>query len=280
MTRLFIVVLLFGLKLNSFTQTDSTNFKSKKKQTQWYLAWGYTKAMYSKSTIHFKNLSNRYNPATGRIDYYDFYIHDVTAHDRPDFNKIKDVINITIPQFVVHGGYSFNLNSGIEINYDHTKYVVDDYQTARLSGHFNNVPVDSLTILDPDKFLHFEHTDGANFFMLNYVRRWKLYEPTKNFKLSWTLKPGGGVVFPRTQVSLFGQNLNNNWKVAGWIVGIESGLRLEFLKNGFFEFVAKGSYADYVNAFVLGKGHGKASHHFFAGQLTATLGYLINRNKD
>lgn len=280
MTRLLLTILLLSLKISAFAQNDSITKKSNKKQTQWYLAWGYTKAVYSKSTIHFKNLSNRYNPATGRIDYYDFYIHNVTAHDRPDFDKIKDVVNITIPQFVIHGGYSFNKNSGIEINYDHTKYVVDDYQQARLSGHFNNVPVDSITILDPEKFLHFEHTDGANFFMVNYVRRWKLVEPNKNFKLSWTLKPGGGVVIPRTFVSLFGQTLNNNWKVAGWIVGVESGLRIEFLKNGFFEFVGKCAYADYVNAFVLGKGHGKASHRFFAGQLTATLGCLINRNKE
>ena len=108
--------------------------------------------------------------------------------------------------------------------------------------------------------------------MVNAVRKFKLYNPTKNFNASWVLKPGAGVVFPRTDVTIFGERLNNNWKVAGWIVGVETGLRLEFLNNGIFEFVSKGSYADYVNVLVLGKGNGKANHHFWAGQLTATLG--------
>jgi hypothetical protein len=89
------------------------------------------------------------------------------------------------------------------------------------------------------------------------------------------LKPGGGFVMPRTDVTLFGQRLNNDWKIAGWIVGIETGARFKFYDRAYFEFVGKAVYADYVNAFVLGKGHGKASHHFFARQLTATIGYLI-----
>jgi hypothetical protein len=60
--------------------------------------------------------------------------------------------------------------------------------------------------------------------------------------------------------------------MAGWIVGLETGFRVEFLKYGVFEFVAKGSYADYTNVLVLGKGNGKANHHFYTGQLTATIG--------
>ncbi len=272
MFRFLFALVLTLLGLCVYSQTDSI----KKKNAQWYFTWGYTKAAYSKSTLHFKNLSNKYNEQTGRYDYYDFTIYDATAHDRPDFDAIKDVVNITIPQFVCRLGYSFNDNMGIEINYDHTKYVVTDYQKVRLKGQFNNVAVDSITVLDPNNFLHFEHTDGANFWMVNFVYKWKLYNPSKNFKASWVVKPGAGIVFPRTDVTLFGQSLNNNWKVAGWIVGVESGLRLEFFKNGFFEFVSKGSYADYVNAFVLGKGHGTARHHFFAGQLTATLGLRID----
>ena len=38
---------------------------------------------------------------------------------------------------------------------------------------------------------------------------------------------------------LWYERLNNKWHVAGWIVGVESGLRVEFLKHGVFEFVAK-----------------------------------------
>lgn len=268
--RYYILLFFTSLLLtNSVAQSDSLKTKKFKK---WYATWGYTKCAFSKSTIHFKDLSNKYHEATGLNNYYDFTIYNVTATDRPDFDKIKDVINVTIPQFVARLGYQFNNKWGIELNYDHAKYVVDDFQRTHIKGQFNGVAVDKDTTLNPNTFLHFEHTDGANFWMINAVRKFKLYNPNKNFNASWVLKPGAGVVFPRTDVTIFGERLNNNWKVAGWIVGVETGLRLEFLNNGIFEFVSKGSYADYVNALVLGKGNGKASHHFWAGQLTATLG--------
>jgi hypothetical protein len=54
---------------------------------------------------------------------------------------------------------------------------------------------------------------------------------------------------------------------------VESGLRLQFLTHGFFEFVGKGVFADYTKCLLLGKGNGSANHHFFAAQLTATIGY-------
>jgi hypothetical protein len=268
MRKLPLVCLLAVMCCTAFSQTDST----KKKQRQWYYTWGYTRAVYSKSTIHFKDLSDKYHDYTRQNNYYDFTIYDVKASDKPDFDKLKDVVNITIPQYVFRIGCSLNEKWGVEINYDHTKYVVNDFQTVHIKGQINNVWMDKDTILEPRNFLHFEHTDGANFWMINAVRKIQLYKPSKDFTLSWTLKPGAGIVFPRTDVTIFGERLNNNWHVAGWIVGFESGVRAEFFKNGFFEFVAKGAYADYRQCLVLGKGNGTASHHFFAGQLSATLG--------
>jgi len=246
---------------------------------RFYIAWGYTRAWYSKSTINFKNESNRYNPVTGRVDNYDFTIHDATAKDRPQFNRIiKDLLNPTIPQEVIRIGYHINNKWAIELNYDHAKYVVNDYQKVRITGHFNGVPVDKDTILDPARLLHFEHTDGANFWMINAVRKFNLYQD-RNLRVTWMVKPGAGVVIPRTDVTLFGQELNNNYKVAGWIAGVETGLRVSVRDRVYAEFVGKGVYADYVNAFVLGKGNGSASHHFVAGQLTASLGYQFDFKK-
>ena len=108
--------------------------------------------------------------------------------------------------------------------------------------------------------------------MINFLKRWKFFEPSKKFNAGFVVKPGGGIVYPRTDVTMFGTRLNNNWHIAGWIVGVESALRIEFLKHGVFEFAGKGVYADYVKCLVLGKGNGSANHHFFATQLTATLG--------
>lgn len=273
-----IAILFFSFfSLFSFSQTETSvtqPVSEKLKKGNIYLMFGYTRCAYSKSDIHFVDHSNTYYPATGKYHDYDFTIYDAKANDRPDFDKIKDVINITIPQFVFRVGYYFNNKKdfGIELNYDHAKYVVNDYQTVRVKGTFNGNYVDKDTIMDPTNFLHFEHTDGANFWMLNFLKRWKLYEPSKNFNVGFVVKPGAGIVYPRTDVTMMGTRLNNKWHPAGWIAGLESGIRVEFLKHGVFEFMGKGSYADYRNVLVLGKGNGKANHHFFTGQLTMTLG--------
>ncbi|MCD6017451.1 MAG: hypothetical protein K0S53_572 [Bacteroidetes bacterium] len=268
------------LSLSAFAQTESIPAESiltKKQKGNFYATWGYTRCWYSKSDIHFKDRSNNYHEVTGRYNDYDFTIYDAKAKDRPDYDQIKDVANITIPQFVLHIGYYFNnkRDFGVEFNYDHAKYVVTNYQTVHIKGSFNGQYVDKDTIIDPDNFLHFEHTDGANFFMLNFLKRWKLYEPSKRFNIGYVIKPGAGIVVPRTDVTMFGERLNNKFHVAGWIAGLETGFRVEFLRHGVFEFTGKGVYADYRNSLVLGKGNGQASHHFFATQLTMTLGLMF-----
>jgi hypothetical protein len=259
----------------SFSQKDS--IKGKTKKGSFYFMFGYTRATYSKSTIHFEDHSNHYHPVTGKYANYDFTLYNATARDQSDFDKIPDIINITIPQFVVHAGYYFNdkQDFGIEINYDHTKYVVNDYQRVHIQGQFNGTYVDKDTTLDPKKFLHFEHTDGANFFIINFMKRWKIYNPGKRLNIGWVAKAGPGIVYPRTDVTIFGERLNNDWHIAGWILGVETGVRVEFLKYGVFEFVSKGVFADYMNCFILGKGNGRANHTFWGAQLTATLGFMI-----
>lgn len=272
MKRIFAALILLQ-SLSFFAQDKSPEVKTKKGNL--YFSFGYTRGWYSKSTIHFSDHSDTHHDVTGRNNDYDFTIYDAKANDRPDFDKIKDVKNISVPQYVYRIGYYFNdkKDLGIEINFDHTKYVVNDYQRVHIKGQFNGTPVDKDTILDPRNFLHFEHSDGANFLMLNLMKRWKLVNRSK-FNLGWVAKGGGGMVIPRTDVTLFGERLNNRFHIAGWIVGVESGIRAEFLKYGFFEFVGKGSFADYMKVLVVGKGS-RANHHFYTAQLTATIGLMF-----
>lgn len=268
--RALLSAILLILSVGSLS---AQNYSKDKQSRKVYFGWGYTRAWYSKSTIHFVNNSTTGSNVATKATSYDFVIHDVTAHDRPDFDKLKDVINITIPQFVGRLGYSLNSKWAVEINYDHAKYVVDDFQKVHVTGRFNNDWVDTDTILDPYNFLHFEHTDGANFWLFNAVRKFNVFNYKDKVSLTWMVKPGAGFVMPRTDVTLFGTRLNNNWKVAGWIVGLETGARLKFFDRAYLEFVGKTVYADYVNCFVLGRGNGKANHHFKAAQLTFTFGY-------
>ena len=150
------------------------------------------------------------------------------------FNELFKVA-LSIPQYGYRLGYWMpNGKWGIELKFDHAKYVQVIDQTLHLRGNINGTFYDKDTLVD-DKFLQFEHTDGANFWMMNAVRRFEFFNPSKNFTASYVVKPGAGIVFPRTDVTIFGEHLNNNWIIAGWIVGVETGLRLEFFKHGFFE---------------------------------------------
>lgn len=279
LTRFFVFVFfMFGFAgfKTILAQTEALK-TAKPFKSNLYFSWGYNRAWYSRSTIHLKDLSNTYYSETDRYHYYDFKIVNAKAHDRPDFEQIKDVINITIPQFVSRLGYYFKKRPdiGIEINYDHAKYVVTDYQTARVEGQINGKPVNTDTILNPDNFVHFEHTDGANFWMVNFLKRWQLYKTPKNnlLNVSYVVKSGGGFVYPRTDVTIFGTRVNNRWHIAGWVAGVETGLKLDLYKHFMFEFTAKGVYADYRKVLVLGLGGGSAHHRFFAGEVIGTFGY-------
>ena len=265
MKKGIIIALILSFHLPVFSLKDSTRIKK-----TFYGLWGYNREAYTTSTLHFVN-------KTGTADYgpYDFKVHDVKAKDRPDFDQLYDVVNITIPQFNFRIGMWLNNNNdeGFELSYDHTKYVVTNYQTARFTGMINGQAVDKDSILDPN-FFHFEHTDGANFWMINYMRRNKIYHSkNKKLKVGYIFKPGLGVVIPRTDVVLFGQRLNNKFKVAGVCAAIETSLRVELYKHFILDFAVKGGWANYMNAFALGKGNGKVSHQFGFVEGILTFGY-------
>lgn len=269
--NLFSYLAFFCFSSTVFLAQESKQTSSSKGNL--YLLWGYNRDFYSKSTIHFQNNGNvNSDDVTGN---YDFKVIGVTAHDRPQFEKIYDIKNITIPQFSIRLGYYFNnsKNEGIEINYDHAKYIVDDWQTARFEGQIMNQNVSKDSILDP-RFFHFEHSDGANFWNLNYMRRWNLVKTAQaRHRLQAIVKAGAGFVLPRTDATLFGKRVNNDWKIAGICVNIETGFRAELWKRFVCELTGKGLALDYMSCFVQGKGNGKASQRFLASEIIFTFGW-------
>jgi hypothetical protein len=270
------LVLLF---IYSSTHAQSTNVeKPKRNKYTYYLSWGYNKCWHTRSNIHFQNLNGSVNPKTGRPDYYNFTVYKATAHDRPNFEAIKDIKNLTIPQYNIRFGIYFNdkLNTGIEISFDHTKYVMGDYQTLRLVGHIYGVPINKDTLIDPNKFLHFEHTDGANFLMINFIKKFELFKTKRDrFHLSLVSKYGTGIVVPRTDVRLFGNRINNKFHIAGVIVGVELGVRASFFKYVFIDIASRGTYAYYINSLVQGKKNGSADHRFATLQMILTAGIQV-----
>lgn len=245
--------------------------QSKLGKGTFYFMWGYNRDWFSKSDIHFKNTSGDYNATTGNYDSYDFTLYDVKAKDRPG---LKDILrtDLTIPQYNYRLGYYFNdkYDLGVEINFDHTKYVMIGSQNLHLKGTIRGKHYDQDTIVGND-FLQFEHSDGANFLLFNIVKRQRLLvSKNKMHWLSGIIKFGPGMVIPRTDVTLFGQRLNNRFHIAGYMAGLETGLRYDFFKHFFMEYTAKGSWSNYVNVLVIGAG--KANHHFFTFENILLLG--------
>jgi hypothetical protein len=262
MKKLHLGLLLFlNLLLNLSVKCQTTEVK--KPKGRFYFCWGYNKDWHSKSDLHFKSTDN---------DDFDFTVYDVHAVDRPGFNKIFNK-DLSIPQFIYRIGYVFakHQNMGIEIGFDHAKYIMKQNQVAHVKGKIFENYVDNDTVLSRN-FLRFEHTNGANFLMVSFV--WKnvfLQNKKGTNELSYIIKPGVGITIPQSQVYLFGVDQNNNYHVAGYVTGLDLELHYEYKKHLIIETGIKGNYANYLD--VLSIGDSRANHHFFCLEWLLAIGY-------
>ena len=163
--KIVLIILHFCLLSIVVTAQENTEVvKRKKVHGTFYLTWGYHRDNYTKSNIHFKD------DQTGD---YDFTLYKAKAKDRLDIHD--DFLGgepITVPQYVLYGGYFFGNKGdwGIEVGWDHLKYIVSDYQVLRLKGTINGQYYDQDTLVTPG-FLHYEHTNGNNYLMVNVLKR-------------------------------------------------------------------------------------------------------------
>jgi hypothetical protein len=248
------------LVLFSCISNAQTEKKKKGANGYLYLTWGYNKDWFSRSDIHFKGTD------------YDFTIYDVTAKDRPEWDQLF-AKNISIPQFVYRVGYNFGKGSdwGIEVSFDHAKYIMENDQVAHVEGRIHESYVNQDTTLTKN-FVRFEHTNGANFLMFNVFKRSNVFLSKNGYHgIIWILKPGAGIVVPQSSVALFNVNQDNNYHVAGYIVGIDSEFRYEYKHGLFAESGLKYSFANYTN--VLAVGDSKANHHFTCLEWIVGIGY-------
>lgn len=233
-----------------------------------YLQWGYNTEWYTKSDIHFKSVVNG-------VDH-DYTIYKAVAHDRNDLSAItKKPLEVSIPQYNYRVGFYLDKkhSSAIELNFDHTKYIVYDNQKVHAKGHIGNDYFDKDTSFNAQE-MHFEHTNGANFYHINYVKQYtiKLHRQRPLFSVLW--KAGAGVLIPKTDITLSGKRVDNRFHVAGYCFGAEGGARWFICKKFFLEGTAKTGFANYTNS--LAAGNGRVNHHFGYFELIGTVGYDIN----
>lgn len=261
--------LLFSkLGYNQLLNHFKNSLNSPKK---YYFSWGYHRAFYSNSNLHFRNINQNSN--TDASGNYDFVIENAKAHDRADLKYLKDPQNITIPQFNASIGFvSKYKNLGFEINYNHAKYVVDDNQQLKIKGQLFGKNIDSNITLGSN-YMHIEHTDGANFWMGNVTKSFILKTKLPRLYFQNMIKIGGGMCIPRTDITFLGKQTNNKFHIAGYVLGLENGLQLHLGKHFFIENSYKYAFAYYTNAKVSSNKNAYLTHHFNSFLLFLNLGF-------
>lgn len=256
--RLF--TFLLGSLLTLSTAVHSQSFRLPQIHGM-YGQWGYNRDRYSRSDIHF----------TG--EDYNFTIHQARAHDKPDFEGFwESPIDITIPQNSFRIGFYLNTSRtrAFEINFDHAKYLMEGNQRARVSGTIHGERINADTTIHP-MFVSFEHTNGANFYLINYVSQHPIWQGKKRTIATALWKVGAGIPIPRSDVRLFGESRDNRYHVAGYLAAAEAGARVYLSRRLFAEATVKGGWANYRD--VLTVEDGRARHHFWFGEVLGLVGY-------
>ena len=231
-----------------------------------YLNWSYNRDWYTKSDIRFKN---------DKSDDYDFTFHDAVAHDHPSMSDFWKLSNLTVPQYDLTVGYMFHdkHDLGIEVSWNHLKYVVDDFQTMRVSGQIRGYKFDRDTVVTPD-FVHLQHTNGNNYLMVNLVKRWQL-KAGRHVALSAIGKVGGGPMISYTISSIFTSHAEGPFHYEGWVAGASGGLRLELYKYFFLSSDFQGAYARYTNSYIGADRLGRVTHQFGSAQWLYGFGFMV-----
>jgi len=261
MKKTIVLILLTVNFLYSFSQSKNKVINGL------YLQWGYNTEWYTKSTIHFRDVVNGVN--------HDFTIYKARAHDRNDLDAItKKPVEISIPQYNYRVGFYLNTShtKAIEINFDHTKYILNNYQKLHAKGNIGVNYFDKDTVFTPSE-LSFEHTNGANFYHINYVQQYVLKSNRTRPVFTALWKGGAGILIPKTDVTLSGKRVDNKFHIAGYCIGAEGGGRWYFGRKWFLEGTAKTGFANYTNAFAAGGG--RVNHNFGYFELIGTIGYDI-----
>ena len=237
----------------------------KKPKGELYLSWGYNTEWYTKSNIRISQ------PELGN----DYTFNHIKGHDRRGWdNKILKK-GISIPQYNYRLGYFFNPEKGwgVEINFDHTKFVFKDEQDVSLTGKLNGRQVDTTIHFSEANGFYYYLNNGANFLLFNIVKRGRVYESGKgNLKLDFLGKAGIGPVIPHVQNSLFGNANKPHFQFGGWNIGLEGTVKVTFFKYAFLEYCNKLDYARYSNLRIY---EGKAKQAFGTYEMILNIGATI-----
>ena len=256
------------------TKIDTEAKSAFAKKGSMFVFWGWNRAWFTKSDIHFKGAN------------YDFYLHDVVAHDRPSKLNL-DYINptqVSAPQFNFRLAYFIKDDLALVLAQDHMKYVMDQDQTVEISGNISD-PVYAAMInngqinLTDANFLTFEHTDGLNHINLGIEKYKLLYEKNK-FKIGWSYGGGLGALLPKSNVKLFGNERSDRFHLAGFGLDLRTNINMVFWNHWMARVETKFGYINMPDIkTTLNNKPDKASQDFVFGQINFGIAYLFQTKK-
>lgn len=191
-----------------------------------FVFWGWNRAVYTNSNVRFRGAD------------YDFTIHSMIARDRQSpvtFYNYLHPGRLTIPQTNFRAGFFVINNLAVVIGVDHMKYVMNQSQTAGISGHIsdpyyaNMIDNGKIDLTNAD-FLTFEHTDGLNYLNFGTEKYTTLYA-NKWFDINWAYGAGLGMMIPKSNVKLFGNERSDRFHIAGFGADARTNLNLIFWKH-------------------------------------------------
>lgn len=241
----------------------STQAQQKKttRKKEFYFSWGYNKEWYTNSTVKISQ------PSLG--NKYDFV--SIKGHDHPGWDEGLFTKALSIPQYNYRIGLIIDKKKGlgVEINFDHTKFIFAEQQ-ARIKGTINNRAVDSSVNFSAANGYFYYLNNGANFLLFNIVKRWNWANNKKGtIKVDLLGKAGLGPVIPHVENSLNGKLNNPDFQFGGWNIGVEAALRATFFQYVYLEYANKLDYARYSNLDIY---QGKAKHAFGTYEMIVNLG--------
>jgi hypothetical protein len=256
------------LTVNLCSQTGSLPTESKHKKIvrngELYFSWGYNTEWYTLSDIHVSQ------PALGN----NFTFLNVSAHDHRGWDDQFFRKQLTIPQYNYRAGYFFNEKQdwGLELNFDHAKYVVINNLPVQLKGTLKGRNVDT-TVITGGSTLQYMLNNGANFFQFNLVKKLKIVHAySEKLQFDCLLKAGVGPVTPHVQNTIFGHDNNPNFQFGGWDADLDVSFRLTILKHFFLEYQSKVVYGRYFGLKVY---DGLADQHFGCFEMALVAGWTF-----
>ena len=157
------------------------------------------------------------------------------------------------------------------------KYVVKQGQVAKISGYidgtetyYDGIYSDDDIIID-STFLKFEHTDGLNYINLD-LRRQHEISAFKNVSINLIEGIGGGVIIPKSNVTLINNERYDEFHFAGFGLNGIFGLNVTFFEIFFIQSELIGGYANLPDVRTTMSTADKASHDFLFGQVNFVFG--------